>query len=141
MTPEQLVEVTANLQKHIDERAAEFARPLINAARAEAAEKVRAAMAEARRQEDLVAELRRQIVHVERIGTEVKRLREFRTFVAARVRDVLDERISQSVAIAEIGNHPGAGGIWAARVVPITPCGTCGLSLPADHTCGGGGNG
>lgn len=62
----QLDHMLANLQQHIDERAAELARPIIAEAHAAASDDVKSAQDKQQRAEDLVTELRRQLATLER---------------------------------------------------------------------------
>lgn len=61
-----LRDMIANLQEHIDYRAAEIAQPLIDQAREAAAVEVKGAQGMQQRAEDLVTELRRQFTALER---------------------------------------------------------------------------
>ncbi|MER7500473.1 hypothetical protein AB0L05_27825 [Nonomuraea pusilla] len=63
---EQLDRMLANLQQHIERRAAELAQPLIDEAREAAAVEVKTAQGKQQRAEDLTAELRRHLSTLDR---------------------------------------------------------------------------
>lgn len=65
----QLDRMLANLQAHIDQRAAELAQPLIDETRDAALADIKAARDGQQRSEDLVAEMRRQLAGLERQAT------------------------------------------------------------------------
>jgi chromosome segregation ATPase len=64
--------VTSNLDNYIERRAAELAEPMIQQAEHDAEAAIRAADAKAQRQEDLLTEMRRQIVPLERHAESVQ---------------------------------------------------------------------
>lgn len=85
--PSALREMIANLQAHIDQRAAELAAPLIAQAQEAAAIEVKGAQGMQQRAEDLITELRRHLTSLERQGLRYHERAEQAEAANARVLD------------------------------------------------------
>lgn len=123
-TPEdlvgQLLEVSSNLQDHIEARAQEIAAPRIQAAEDDAEQKVTDLMArhdaEVRRLEGLIAELRRQIKPLVRQSDELARIRRAEREAAAKE----GESKLLAEAAREVINAQGSVSItWIQRRVRV----------------------